>query len=199
MPQDGERTLVLPGAGSVSYFQVYYCKVGYDSEIYVWSTWSSESISLGLYLKSIIEMLTSPSQLFNCLTSVHSPTLSSFFHFLNKSPISFAASPMLTSHYWILGNVLTIIEYLAILSNEKQIINDSRFIHKKEACFEMSQKFRFVTKFYWPLCHILSQNSQNVITCHRISGQASFVTESHHVTGNHISAWCSLSQGCDNT
>ena len=35
----------------------------------------------------------------------------------------------------------------------------------------MSQTFLFVTKFYWPLCHILSQNSQNVIKCHRISGK----------------------------
>ena len=76
-----EWTLVLPGTGSVSYFQVYYCKAGYGSEIYVWSTWSSESVSVGLHLKSIIEMLTSPSQLFNCLTPVHSPPLPSFIYF----------------------------------------------------------------------------------------------------------------------
>ena len=36
----GEWTLVLPGASSVSYFQIYYCKAGYGSDIHVWSTWS---------------------------------------------------------------------------------------------------------------------------------------------------------------
>ena len=40
----------------------------------------------------------------------------------------------------------------------------------------MSQKFLFVTEF--SKCHNMSQNFR----------QASFVTESHHVTGNHISA-----------
>ena len=61
-----------------------------------------------------------------------------------------------TYHYWILGNPL----------KRNQKINDSRFIHQKRG---LSQKFLFVTKLYWPLCHILSQNSQNVIKCHRIS------------------------------
>ena len=58
--EDGVWTLVLPGAGSISYFQVYYCKAGYGSEIYV------------------IQLLES--------CSFTTPTF--FFHFLNKSPIS---------------------------------------------------------------------------------------------------------------
>ena len=57
----------------------------------------------------------------------------------------------------------------------------------------MSQRVLFVTKFYWPLCHILSQNSQNVITCHRISGKqvlSQKVTMSQGITSLLLVYWC---------
>ena len=59
-----------------------------------------------------------------------------------------------------------------------------------KACFEMSQKFLFVTKFYWPLkvdSKILWQNVTNFLKMSQNFRQASFVTECHHVTGNPFS------------
>ena len=51
----------------------------------------------------------------------------------------------------------------------------------------MSKKNWFVTKYYWPFCHIILKMSQNF-------RQASFVTERHCVTGNPFSKqvwiWC---------